>query len=54
MELQAAGWGGGVDALLEHQEVDLALAELRRQVQQVAQRAGRDRRVMTKVSPERR
>lgn len=47
VELQASTRRGGVDALLEHQEIDLALAELRRQVQQVA----RDRRVMTKASP---
>ncbi|WSA56692.1 transposase [Nonomuraea fuscirosea] len=40
MELQAPGRRGGVDALLEHQEVDLAPTKLRRQVQQVAQRAG--------------
>jgi hypothetical protein len=40
VELQASTRRESVDALLEHQEIDLELAELRRQVQQVAQRTG--------------
>jgi hypothetical protein len=37
VELQTPGRRGGVDALLQYQKVNFALAQLRRQVQQMAQ-----------------
>ncbi|HEY3690704.1 MAG TPA: hypothetical protein VGL46_10410 [Pseudonocardiaceae bacterium] len=40
MEQEPTGWGGGVDALLEHDQVHLAFGERRGDLGEVADRAG--------------